>query len=308
MKKNLFFTLLVMALAGCNNNENAVIENGAELTISTTWADAVATRGIISQFEVNDEIGLYVTSGSLDNLYNNKTEYSNVRSTWGGVTWAQSTNVYLDNKEATVFAYYPHTSAAGNGKAIAVETASQTDYLYGASTSTATVAKPNTTIAMHHALTQVAFKMSTKNYSGNGLLQEVKISNTGAGNTIFTKGIMNCQTGSVTGTETGTLTLNANHTISPDETVFSALCMPVPTPTTSKTILLTFKIDNVDYTYQLSTGTSWLAGTRNLYTIVLEGKDVVIGGGDGSGEGQDGVTIQGWTEKENGEIKLTPVV
>lgn len=310
MKKNLFFTAAaivgtMISITGCDKNENS--NNGENLRITTSWANSqTITRATITNFEIGNEIGIYVTSGTLDAMYNNKNEYSNVQSIWGGTTWAQSTNIYLDNKEATIYAYFPYSASAGNGKSIVVESASQTDYLYGVGANTATIARPSCNIELKHALTQIAFKIKTKNYSGNGILQELKVSNTSGNSAIYSKGTMNCQTGVITGTELGTLTLAANHYLSESESVFSCMTLPV-SPTVDKAILLTFKIDDVNYTYTLSTGTVWNAGTKNIYSITLEGKDVNIGTGDGSGPGADGVTIRPWDETVLGEIKLTPI-
>lgn len=296
--------LTAAIMVGCEQSENV----GENLEITTSWAKSnVATRVLKSDFAIGDEIGVYVTSGTLDAMYNNKAEYANVQSIWGGVTWAQSTNVYLDNKEATIYAYYPYTTSAGNGKAIPVESTSQTDYLYGVGDRPANIANSTCNIELKHALTQIAFKIKTKNYSGNGVLQELKVSNNSGANTIYTKGTMNCQTGEITGTELGTLVLAANHHLTETESVFSAMTLPVKDPTADKAIMLTFKIDDVDYTYALSSGTIWAPGTKNVYSITLEGKDVTIGGGDGTGPGADGVTIKEWNETILGEIKLTPI-
>lgn len=304
--KNFFFLLGLGAvlLTSCNS-ENEMPAEKPELSITTSWATSVATKAIKADFAVGDELGLFITSGSLDELYNKKPEYANVSSTWSGTNWAQRTNVYLDNKEATIYAYYPLVSTAGNGKTIPVESSTQTDYLFGKSLTKATIATPSANIEMKHALAQVAFRISTRDYSGNGRLTEVKVSNTGAGNAVYVKGNMNCQTGTVTGTEIGTLTLSANNTLSTTVSVFSAITMPI-SPTTGKNILLTFKIDDVNYVYTLSAGTVWLPGTKNVYTIVLKGKNIEIGGD--AGYGQDGVDIKDWNEVINGEIELTPII
>jgi len=311
MKMRKFFTKVLFALTSvvvftsCEN-DNEEISSQKELSITTSWAGTPETKAIKTVFNSSDEMGLFVTSGDLSGLYNDKAEYGNVSSIWGGSSWSQKTNIYLDNKEATIYAYYPYSLSAGNGKTISVETISQTDYMFGKSQTKANIATPSANIEMKHALAQVAFKISTENYSGNGILQQVSISNAGAGNTVYTKGLLNCQTGEVTGTEVGTLTLSANTTLSSSVSVFTAITMPVQTPITSKTIQLTFKIDGINYTYALAAGTAWMPGTKNVYTIILKGKNIVIGGD--SSYGQDGVDIKDWNEVINGEIELTPVV
>ena len=290
-----------------NNDPAGEVSEKSNLRITTSWASATPTRAAIVDFKPNDKVGLFITSGTLDEMYNKNAAYANVVSLWNGTKWGQSVNIYLDNKEASIFAYYPHKPASSNGKVIAVESASQTDYLFGKGLTKANIATPSTNIEMRHALTQVAFSLTTKDYYGKGLLQEVTISNTGVGNSFYNSGTMNCETGVVTGTAFGSLTLSANSTLSAVPNVFSAIAMPVHKATTEKSIMLTLKIDDVQYTYSFAPGTKWMPGTKNIYSICLKGKDAEIGGDPTYG--QNGVLILPWNEVPNSEeIELTPVV
>lgn len=310
-KKMILSACLTAAMftgVGCDKNNDPVGEvEKSNLQITTSWGSEAPTKAAIVDFEPNDKLGLFITSGTLDGMYNNNAAYANVVSLWNGTKWGQSVNIYLDNKDASIFAYYPHKPASSNGKVVAVESASQTDYLFGKGLTKANIATPSTNIEMRHALTQVAFSLTTQDYSGAGLLQEVKISNTLAGNSFYNAGTMNCETGVVTGTAFGTLTLSANSTLSSVPNVFSAIAMPVHTPTKEKSIMLTLKIDNVQYTYSFAAGTKWVPGTKNIYSICLKGKDIEIGGDPTYG--QDGVLVLPWSDVPNGEdIELTPVV
>jgi hypothetical protein len=311
--KKVFFSACLTAtmfagFVSCDKGNDPVneVSESSNLRITTSWASETPTKAAITEFEPNDKLGLFITSGTLDQIYNQNTAYANVASLWDGTSWSQTVNIYLDNKEASIFAYYPYKSSSNNGKIIPVESASQTDYLFGKGLTKANIETPSTNVEMRHALTQVAFSLTTQDYSGVGLLQEVTISNTGAGNSFYTSGTMNCETGIVTGTEFGTLTLSANNSLSAVPNVFSAIAMPVHTPTTEKSIMLTLKIDDVQYTYSFAPGTKWMPGTKNIYSICLKGKDIEIGGDPNYG--QDGVLILPWNDVPTGEeIELTPV-
>ena len=57
-------------------------------------------------------LGLQITSGTVDDLYNGISTYKNVSvkayRVNGKIRWQQSPEVILDSNEATIYAYYPY--------------------------------------------------------------------------------------------------------------------------------------------------------------------------------------------------------
>ena len=167
----------------------------------------------------------------------------------------------------------------------------------------------NVDIEMQHALTQVVFKIrKTSDYKGGeGKITAVVLKNTGAAKPLQIKGSYNIATGAVTTTQDGDVSFSANQTLTEDYVSLSSILFPV-SATSGKDMQVVFTIDGRDLKYDFPAGTAWAASYRNIYSISLDGNGLIIGGGEDPSGGQSGVTIEPWTDSQNNDISLVPVI
>jgi hypothetical protein len=124
--KNILFATAALALAACSNDDSAPVAISVQANIS----NSVATRFSGTQFAVNDQIGVNVSSTTTDG----KTSASNVlytaQSTDGKFT--SSTPVYYkDANSVNITAYCPFTASTSLTNGVAdVDIANPVDYLY----------------------------------------------------------------------------------------------------------------------------------------------------------------------------------
>ena len=309
--KKLFFVCVALATMGlitsCSD-ENASNSTKSDLVINASIGGA-KTRAEKSSWSKNDAIGVYVTEGTLDKPYlSNTSRYNNINFVHNGKNFTAS-DIYLDETPATIYGYYPYNASATAGTSVPVESSSQTDYLYGVSTSAASISQKNVDIDMKHALSMVVFKLrkSATYTEGAGLVTKIVIENHDASNSFKTAGTLNIQTGAITGTSTtGTLTLvPSSGSLLLTETFqnISAICLPVAS-TTTKAIRATFTIDGRTFRFVFPEATQWQSGYRNNYSLTMGNTGLEIGG-----EGTDtGIAIEPWGDTTDSDISLVPVL
>jgi len=295
-------TALVILSSCTQNADNNPVSENVPLTVKTTFG--AETKAIISSFPNASELGLFITSGTLGNNYENASSYINVKSTYSGSAWSQATPVYLTNNNATIFSYFPYSAAVTNGTVIPVETASQTDYMFG-SANTVNNSAATATLTMKHALALVEFKMNKSNYPGVGQVTKIEIANASGKTVLFSEGTMNCSNGTIsnsTGKNAAASIINASGlltipaTASTDESTFpKVMVLPTAATTASGDLVINFTIDGKVYTYQVPASTSWSGASKNIYTVTLSGTAVSVNGS---------VAITDWTSGINGTAGL----
>lgn len=309
-----------VGLSSCDSdvsNEVAPVEE--QKTALNVITDLAGTKSVsigpVNLFKDGDQIGLFATTGNLGSNYNGFAGYANVNSTRTGGKWLQDPNVYLTGESCTIYAYFPYKKTIADGSNIAIETTSQTDYMFGTHSNSETEINsdnPDVYITMKHALALVQFNISKKNYNATAKLTKIAIK--GGGGYLFKTAIMNCQTEKVTVKEeadaSGIIVQNAVEGLIPSigslignqESQFpKVMSLPVNTTLRDGDLTATFTIDGKDYVYKFAAGTKWDSGKKYTYTITLNGTEIEIGGGDGSGGGSGGgsgsgdVDIDDWT-------------
>lgn len=303
--KNLILSVAALAviMSSCDDNEGGTIGTGVKNLSITASIGAVTKAGEKSAWVDGDKLGVFVTDEQLGNPYNGDAKNSNIPFAFSALGW-NSRRVTLDDRLAIVFAYYPFTESSSDGKAIPLETGTQTDYLYGTGSGSASaLTTTSVDINMRHALTQVVFRMKKNGYTGGvGELTRVVISNNAASTVLKTTGTMNISTGVITGGTPGSVSLTAKHSILNTETSFSSIVMPV-TATPGDDLRVAFTIDGKDFYHVFKAGTTWKSGFRNIYTFTLKDNDLIMGG-----DGGTGVTIEPWGNTAQGDIPLIPVI
>ena len=315
MKNLLIYAMLIATtlLASCNNEDaNYSLENNevlTELGVTPSLSNIVATRASITSFANGAEIGLFVTSGSVSNEYNNVTTNANVKSRYNSSsnTWSQTPAVYLSSVDATIYAYYPYNSSSKQGDNINIEHGTQTDYLYGthsAGQSAINNGNSRVNLTMHHALALLQFKINRSNYTGVGKVTSITVGNASGKTCVFNRATMSIQTGVLTNTvgqnssasivnQSGLYTIPTTAS-SVENPNLRLMLLPVSAIQRTGDVTITFTIDNKNYTWDVPANTTWKSGTKNTYTVTITGTELII----------SNVSITDWTDGTNGNIIL----
>ena len=138
------------------------------------------TKAIIegSRLPDNSSVGLFITD---DSGFYEPAGYKNIkytsRSEGGAQVWESENPIYLSDKDATLYSYYPHIASLTSMNLLPVTASStvQVDYMWG---NPVNVSKGNrvANITMKHALAVVRVAFVRGTYSGDGIVSKVSFS------------------------------------------------------------------------------------------------------------------------------------
>ena len=138
------------------------------------------TKAIIegSRLPDNSSVGLFITD---DSGFYEPAGYKNIkytsRSEGGTQVWESENPIYLSDKDATLYSYYPHLASLTSMNLLPVTASStvQVDYMWG---NPVNVSKGNrvANITMKHALAVVRVTFVRGTYSGDGIISKVSFS------------------------------------------------------------------------------------------------------------------------------------
>lgn len=301
MKKFFFgavVTASIFCFNSCSKDNDPLKAEGKDtvLKIQTEIAnlDVTGTRAsLVSAFPEGANIGLFITSGSLDANYDSYKGNANVLSILKNGNWTQNPEIRLTGENATVYAYYPYSSNNTDGRSILVDHNTQQDYMYGTHTSgQAAINKNNTVVnlTMKHAMALVQFNICKVNYPWEGRLTRIEIANAEKKEVIFNEGTLDLSTGIIKNKEGKNKEavikiysdvhplLNIPDKLSENEADFlKVFVLPVESTGTEGDVLFKFTIDERIYTWKVPAGTAWKGGTKNTYTVTLGGSSLKIG-------------------------------
>lgn len=308
--RKLFLSAVCLAVIACSCTENEglnISSNERALTINAQIGNSVSRAEKLA-WETGDKVGIYVCEGTIDKPYNSSEQYANALFTFTGKGFKSET-LLLDEREGTVYGYYPYVENLADPKALPVDITTQTDHLWGEADTKVSIISRNANINMQHALTQVIFKIKkTDKYEDVGVLTAVTLSNMNSSTPIQKQGTLNITDGSITTTQPGNIDFEANVTLTSEYVSLSSIVIPVPA-TTGKDMKVEFTIDGKPFHYAFPAGTTWKAGYRNIYAISLDNNGLIIGGGeDGNPDGSNGVIIEPWVDTPDENISLVPVI
>lgn len=154
------------------------IEQQEELVLK--MSTETITKAIIegSRLPDNSSVGLFITD---DSGFYEPAGYKNIkytsRSEGGTQVWASENPIYLSDKDATLYSYYPHLASLTSMNLLPVTASStvQVDYMWG---NPVNVSKGNrvANITMKHALAVVRVTFVRGTYSGDGIVSKVSFS------------------------------------------------------------------------------------------------------------------------------------
>ena len=154
------------------------IEQQEELVLN--MSTETITKAIIegSRLPDNSSVGLFITD---DSGFYEPAGYKNIkytsRSEGGAQIWESENPIYLSDKDATLYSYYPHRASLTSMNLLPVTASStvQVDYMWG---NPVNVSKGNrvANITMKHALAVVRVTFVRGTYSGEGIVSKVSFS------------------------------------------------------------------------------------------------------------------------------------
>ena len=183
MKRYCMPALLAMLLVcSCHDEITPTIpveiEQQEELVLN--MSTETITKAIIegSRLPDNSSVGLFITD---DSGFYEPAGYKNIkytsRSEGGAQVWDSENPIYLSDKDATLYSYYPHLASLTSMNLLPVTASStvQVDYMWG---NPVNVSKGNrvANITMKHALAVVRVTFVRGTYSGDGIVSKVSFS------------------------------------------------------------------------------------------------------------------------------------
>lgn len=284
MKNLLFLAAIAASLFSFSScSDNMIDEQSGDKTeeqvLDITTSIAVTSRSVtgmpINTFTNGDEIGLFVSAGTVNNAYNGVASNKNVKSAFTTV-WTQATPVYLSSTLATIYAYYPWSAIGTDGTAIDIDHTSQTDFMYATKVENVYNRQPQAAIAMNHALSLVQFDFKKENYTGIGSLTAITIANKAGGSSLISQGKLNLTNGAITkgsSKEAVTKATNLPQTIGvwAEATYPKMLVLPTSAIVSAGDIVISFTVDGQVYDWAVPAGTAWEQGKKNTYTVTIKG-------------------------------------
>jgi endonuclease G len=235
----------------------------AKTEMKISFSAQQATKVMDEKFEINDEVGVFITNQGNTLAVSNNYE-DNVKHTYNSsLSWTSAKTLYWDNDETKYdfYAYYPYSSNASTSYSFTVkEDQSQlTDYkgselLWGVSKAVSPIEKDGSvTIPMKHSMSCAVIKVTLGNGFSSTTTASVKLKD------INTTTILNLSDG-----KTST---NSNQKdvipLTTEENEFTAL---IPAQTISDgTPLLGITVDNKEYI--LRSGCTFEQGKKHIVTV-----------------------------------------
>lgn len=265
MKKLLLFSLLAVSMLAACDKENGIDfpepeptptpqpDESTFLKFSTSieLMDEVTTKAPVSQFQRDDEIGLFYNDTCL-----------NKKFTFNGASWSGGA-IALSSTLKNIYCYFPYSSNVNAHDNIPIDVTSQTDYLAG--TAIVGTSAANAEVKMKHVLSLVRVTFKKNNYPGAGHIESV------TWNGIYKQAKYNLVTGALIPIgEKGSYQVGGNFIVddSKDPIVVEAILLPV---STAEGISLTVRVDGEDRTYQIPVVHQWETAKAYTYTLTLKG-------------------------------------
>ena len=313
-------TLICASFTACSNSEtdslSATEETSVPLSISATIQSSTEARKAdydATYFETGDEIGLYILSVTdYESAYSSESTCYNIRATYNGSSWTLDNDIYLNDEDAYVIAYYPYNESFGssvfptnfeNEEWLTFDLTpvnnEQTDVLTSAGV-TVNSDSPQAQLVFSHVSTRVILSIGLSDDIGTANLTSAGIAGHHSGiwlcidcdNNSFNVGRLNYTT--------DYMTLSLDETLSATERTNVDFLISSESKTTLTSQLV---IDGTSYSVELTTD-KWTAGCQYTYLINVkktenEEDDVLLEVDTSS------TIISDWTDKgTSDEIEL----
>jgi len=306
MKK--FFSLLLATctvFAACTDDVESCGKGTSTPLAVNVKVKPSSRAGMVHGTTLPDEssIGINVTAAD-DSDYDSKvTGYINVQYTADGdgntQEWAPATDaILLSGTEGKMYAYYPWTSGI-DYKAVAVNVAERTDWMYAAETYTVSDAMNTVEIGLSHAQTAVNVNLQRDaSYTGAGLVEALTVTSEGLASTAT----LDTRDGSftaVTGANTAISIMQSSVTLdgitkNSQENPY----MLIPVSEETKNFTVTATIDGKVYSHEITMAEAFAPGKVYNVNVTFKNTGLVV----------STVTLVDWDEISLGDAEFNPVV
>ena len=292
---------MILSFWGCSNDKDFgglenIGWNEKPLQITTRILTTKSTN-FIQEFKEGSMLGLQITSGTVDDLYNGISTYKNVSvkayRVNGKIRWQQSPEVILDSNEATIYAYYPYQEDINfNARQIPVKLAPNAletdDYMYGTHAigqKAVNSTSPLVLLSMNHALSLISFQLNlSKGKTGAFIISSVQIGNKPGGTTLVSEGTLDITTGDIIGsTARSTSASTVLSLTNPVTLINEKYCDPmrlmvIPPSGTIGTgdVETLFTINGETYKFDIPANTQWEKGKKYLYKLSFNGRSLQL--------------------------------
>lgn len=291
MKKVLLFAAMIAVLASCkkeNITPNKTDGSKTPLAISSASLAKIVTKsGTV--ITTGGKIGVFQTTTTDGYAAATNVEYDYNAGTSKWEVLLPANEIYLNNKDAAVCAYYPYDAAVTNATNIALTSQlfdPAKDLCFAPLTTVKNTA-PTVNWTMNHAYSQLTFKIKKDaSYTGVGLISAIAIKNPGtilAVNTLdITNGAYGAGTAGDVSYDPGIATMS---TYDPTDattiaaTTYTNHVLMVPVTTAMATdVTLSFTIDGIVHTATVPVASlsQLVPGTNYSITVVLLGAKLVV--------------------------------
>lgn len=200
---------MALAITACQEGLPDIPMQDSLLKLSVISSE---TKGLVTDeyFPENTPIGVTLLN-SEGNDYDAK-QLGNLKFTSSGTNetqkWIGEKEVLLSANDATVYSYYPYSADITDITAMPVETASQTDYMWGTPVNGINTNNPLANVTMQHALSVVRLNIVKGTYAGTGNITKVSV----ASDALATKANLDTKTGALTITDDADRTISMDYT------------------------------------------------------------------------------------------------
>jgi len=301
--------LALMTLSACNKADEPIIGGGQtgseepggvpglDNDILSIFAYNGTTEISTGQWADGHSIGLFLTKDSLGNPYeNNYDAYSNIPAVYTKEGWTTvPAAVKLTERPAIVYAYSPYRPDI-DPRAMHVECASGTYYMYGTHAAPQTSVRKGSMIVrllFKQAQSLIDFRMKKRDWRGDLELQRIVIRRA-TDSSSRTGGSVVADTTSVTGLpiegnldiQTGDMTYTAygqydsgpmSQTVTENISSTARVLMPVmPLTAEDGPVELAFTVNGREMSVVLDEDTYFTSGARNVINLTFTGEGIEV--------------------------------
>ena len=260
------------------------------LQVSVSTESPSESRAIIDGGYLPDGASIGVTLTAEDGSVYDGQAFTNLQYTAAGEgsaqTWSSATPASLSITAGKVIAYYPYYGGEDfDLKAVPVETASQTDYMYAKPVTGINMVSPAVNLTMQHAMTDIRINVKKGTYTGTGEVTKI----TAKAPAFATTATMDVETGvfaNVSGGGTQFVQELTGAAISSGNVVHDFLIVP-DAKSTSGDVSIFVIIDGKKFAVAVPYTESFQQGFAYTYNLTLDNAALTL----------DGVSVAKWGVK-----------
>ena len=273
----------------CTDDE-IINQTTKALQVSVSTEAPAESRAIIDGGYLPDGASIGVTLTAEDGTAYDGQAFTNLQYTAAGEgsaqTWSSATPASLSITTSKVIAYYPYYGGDDfDLKAVPVETASQTDYMYAKPVTGINMVSPAANLTMQHAMTDIRINVKKGTYTGTGEVTKI----TAKAPAFATTATMDVETGvfaNVSGGGAQFVQELAGAAISSGNVVHDFLIVP-DAKSTSGDVSIFVIIDGKKFAVNVPYTEAFQQGFAYTYNLTLDNAALTL----------DGVSVSKWGVK-----------